>query len=305
MAAAGVLIRAMWSSRGDHPRHCARIAFELPVATRCRASVGGWNSAGTSRLVRRGRRASAADLAFAPDRRTFSWRQIGSSSRSIIAHCVPPCREDADGCRVHGSRGDALRGHPLPMDVRDDVVHVATPHGAPRAGAGRSRQSFPPRPHDIVERAGMRVLAPARTWVSLGRVLGLADLVAAGDHLVTRPSAAPATRCALRPSCSSVVVDDSRAPGWYGSRGRCLRRRAAVAARVFACVLCVTGAGCRSPNATSASRPCSCSISPGRVPALHSTITVPSTARRRSTRRMWVGSSSPRNRVGPHPGHRV
>lgn len=42
-----------------------------------------------------------------------------------------------------------------------------------------------PRTTELTSLDGLRLLSPASTWVSLGRVLELPDLVAAGDFLVT------------------------------------------------------------------------------------------------------------------------
>jgi hypothetical protein len=75
---------------------------------------------------------------------------------------------------------------PLPAWVPDDTVHVSVPHGTARpggrgvTGAVHMRGSV-----EIVDVDGLRVLSPADTWATLADALGLADLVAAGDYLVT------------------------------------------------------------------------------------------------------------------------
>jgi len=61
-----------------------------------------------------------------------------------------------------------------------------TPHDAPRPmGRGVRGGQHDPQLFDVVDFEGLRVLSPASTWVALARVLGIADLVAAGDYLVT------------------------------------------------------------------------------------------------------------------------
>jgi hypothetical protein len=79
-----------------------------------------------------------------------------------------------------------LWGLPLPSWIDEGHVHVATPHGSARPGGRGVRGSqFTPEPDGSFEIDGLRVLSPALTWASLSRDLGLADLVAVGDALVT------------------------------------------------------------------------------------------------------------------------
>lgn len=107
-------------------------------------------------------------------------------------------------CRAYATkmRGDAafgsltaarLWGIPLASAHANlDRLDVTTPHGAPRAlGRGVRGSQHDPALLDVVELDGLRVLSPASTWVVLARVLDLADLVAAGDYLVTRRFADP------------------------------------------------------------------------------------------------------------------
>lgn len=100
-------------------------------------------------------------------------------------------------CRVYAAkmRSDAaftsvtaarIWGMPLPAWVPDVTVHVAAPYGGARpAGRGVTGSLYMPGTVQIVEVDGLRVLSPIDTWASLAGVLGLADLVAAGDFLVT------------------------------------------------------------------------------------------------------------------------
>jgi hypothetical protein len=79
-----------------------------------------------------------------------------------------------------------LWGVPLPAGIPSDRLDVTTPHNSPRAlGRGVNGTQHAPGSVDAVEVGGLRMLTPASTWVALGRVLSMPDLVAAGDYLVT------------------------------------------------------------------------------------------------------------------------
>ena len=93
-------------------------------------------------------------------------------------------RADAAFSSVSAAR---LWGVPLPAWVRDDAVCVSVPHGVARpTGRGVSGSVHMPGSVEIVDLGGLPVLSPVDTWASLAGVLSLADLVAAGDFLVTR-----------------------------------------------------------------------------------------------------------------------
>lgn len=143
----------------------------------------------------------------------------------------------AERCRVYAAkmRQDAvftsvsaarLWGVPLPAWLADDLVHVAAPLGTARPGGrGVAGSLYLPGAVTVTEMDGLRMLSAADTWASLGTVLPLADLVAAGDFLVTpsfASSVAPAT-----------TLDELRAvAGRPGFRGARLARAAARLVRV-------------------------------------------------------------------------
>ena len=132
-------------------------------------------------------------------------------------------RRDAMFSSVTAAR---LWGIPLPLWVRDDVVHVATAHGTARPGGrGVVGTQFMPGSVRSVELAGLRVLSPEDTWASLAPVLGLADLVAAGDFLVTSPFSSTAA-----PPAS--LADLARVAARRRLRGRVLAAQAARFVRV-------------------------------------------------------------------------
>lgn len=85
-----------------------------------------------------------------------------------------------------------LWGMPLPASLHDDLVHVSTPHGGPRP-TGRGVRGFQHDPSEveIVDRETLRVFSPIHTWLSLGRVLALPDLVAAADFILTPSFGSP------------------------------------------------------------------------------------------------------------------
>lgn len=103
---------------------------------------------------------------------------------SALCHAyATKMRADAAFCGLSAAR---LWGMPLPASVHDDLVHVSTPHGGPRP-TGRGVRGFQHDPSsvEIVDLGSLRVLSPIQTWLSLGRVLALPDLVAAADFILT------------------------------------------------------------------------------------------------------------------------
>lgn len=81
-----------------------------------------------------------------------------------------------------------LWGVPLPFGQEQSLLlHVASPapSRAPRCG-GVLGHKLQIDAGDIHIRAGLRVSGPERTWLDLGSVLSLPDLVAAGDFLIQR-----------------------------------------------------------------------------------------------------------------------
>lgn len=94
-------------------------------------------------------------------------------------------RSDAAFCGLSAAR---LWGMPLPIWVDDDVVHVSTPHGGPRpTGRGVRGYQHDPSTVEVGSLGPLRVFSPIDTWLSLGRLLSLPDLVAAADFILTPP----------------------------------------------------------------------------------------------------------------------
>lgn len=96
-----------------------------------------------------------------------------------------------------------LHGIPLQLgDLPDDVeVSVLEPSRSPRRAGIRAHQ-LTPNGQRIVHVDGMRVYAPEDTWIQLGTLLPIEDLVVAGDFLITGDepftgNRAPATRSDL------------------------------------------------------------------------------------------------------------
>ncbi len=83
-----------------------------------------------------------------------------------------------------------LWGCPLPLALQNElVIHFAKAGGSTRPvrkGVVGHRLSL--RPGDVAMLDGVPVTSPARTWLDLAAVLGLEDLVAAGDHFVCSQS---------------------------------------------------------------------------------------------------------------------
>ncbi|MCY7411844.1 MAG: hypothetical protein LH471_02215, partial [Salinibacterium sp.] len=79
-------------------------------------------------------------------------------------------------------------GVPLPSRFESRAVvdvAIAGPAHASRQRGIRSRR-LTVAPHDVIDRFGLRITTPARTWCDLASVLSEEDLVAAGDFLLWR-----------------------------------------------------------------------------------------------------------------------
>lgn len=103
----------------------------------------------------------------------------------------------ADRCRAYTPRmidGHAfshltaaeLFGFPLPLGGTSPSVHVTAPSPA-RAPAGRGIVGHQGRllPLDVVDRGGLSVVSAAVAWCQVGERLGVDDLIAIGDWIVT------------------------------------------------------------------------------------------------------------------------
>jgi hypothetical protein len=79
-----------------------------------------------------------------------------------------------------------LWGCPVSMELQNDLkIHLAMVGGGTRPvrkGVAGHRLSL--RPQDMAMLDGVPVTSPARTWLDLASVLGLEDLVAAGDYFI-------------------------------------------------------------------------------------------------------------------------
>jgi hypothetical protein len=79
-----------------------------------------------------------------------------------------------------------LLGMPVPWAAeRDSRIHVSvpSPEPAPHAQGIRGHRVVL-EPADVITSHGLRCTSPERTWCDLAADLSLADLVAAGDHLI-------------------------------------------------------------------------------------------------------------------------
>lgn len=79
-----------------------------------------------------------------------------------------------------------LHGIPLPYQLKQDTrIHISlpAPGRAPHAD-GVVGHMLQIESHELTAHDGLTVTTPVRTWLDLGRMLRLHDLVAAGDHLI-------------------------------------------------------------------------------------------------------------------------
>ncbi len=182
----------------------------------------------TSFTVRAALAGGATPGALRSTRLAAPFHGVRSTSEPIdtITRCrayVAKMRRDAVFSSVTAAR---LWGIPMPLWIRDDVVQVATAHGTARPGGrGVEGSQFMPGSVRTVELDGLPVLSPEDTWASLASVLALADLVAAGDFLVTPPFASTA-----EPTAS--VSDLVRVAARPRLRGRALATQAGGLVRV-------------------------------------------------------------------------
>lgn len=99
-----------------------------------------------------------------------------------------------------------LLGAPLPVRFSASPLHVTVPTGtAPVRGRGIAghHRSFIGAP---LELRGLRVLAPAAAWLTLGELLDVPDIVAVGDALVTA-TRHRASWCTVDDLVAAVVAD--------------------------------------------------------------------------------------------------
>lgn len=118
---------------------------------------------------------------------------------------------------IAGSSAAALWGLPLPpeLDRRSAPVIVAAPKGrsVPEAAAFRGLRIEPGR-LGITQLDGVRITDPITTWCLLARELGLPDLIAAADVLITE-STRTSRRSTPTPigDLAGAVANWSRSPG--------------------------------------------------------------------------------------------
>ena len=137
--------------------------------------------------------ADAANLGITVDRLRASdldasvWGVRATSPVSDIRHrCLLFAKRLRGDAVISHTTAALLYGAPLDFSFEADPrVHFTTPlpASAPHAkGIVGHRARLDAR--DIRTLKGLRLTSPTRTWIDLGRLLTLGDLVAVGDHLV-------------------------------------------------------------------------------------------------------------------------
>ena len=139
--------------------------------------VGDAIAAGTSR-------ASLRTLSW--DRSIYGVRAPNTVERTLLDTCrMFAARLPADAFFSH-STAARLIGMPLPLRAQKSSildVAVPAPARAPHARGLRGHE-LAVQSRDVVSSRGIRHTSPSRTWCDLASVLGLLDLVAAGEHLI-------------------------------------------------------------------------------------------------------------------------
>lgn len=126
-------------------------------------------------------RTRASDLSL-PSRGIRVPRQ---STQGILDRCRP-YTELAPGSFISHTTAAAIHGIPLPSRYSvDTVLHLSRSAGKAvprRRGVHGHRLAL--QPGDVLDRDGVPVTTPARTWLDLAGLLTHEDLVCAGDYLV-------------------------------------------------------------------------------------------------------------------------
>jgi hypothetical protein len=113
------------------------------------------------------------------------WLPRGAAD-DLAARCAAAISTCADDTVVSGLTAAALHGLWLPAPVEEVHLATARPELAARAMTRTRRPQFRAHRHQLTEQdrvvvRGVPAMSIARTWIDLGRTLGHADLVAAGD----------------------------------------------------------------------------------------------------------------------------
>jgi len=123
--------------------------------------------------------------------RPFHGIRTTSPADDLAERCreyLPRMQDDEFFCSATAA---LLHGVPLPLELElDPLLHVAVPNPRrARRAAGVVGHKFMVQPArgEVVDLDGLRVSAVERAWCELGPLLELADLVAAGDHVI-RPA---------------------------------------------------------------------------------------------------------------------
>lgn len=108
----------------------------------------------------------------------------------------------------------------LAMDERIHLSHPASPDlWTRREGVGGHRVLV--RPQDVMQRGNLRMSSPARTWLDLGRLCTVRELIILGDQLVRHPRPRFDGRFAPHATLLELQTLLEESPGTPGRR-RCL-----------------------------------------------------------------------------------
>lgn len=115
----------------------------------------------------------------------FGTRTTPGASDAVEVRCRALASRMLRGQAFSHLTAAFLFGVPLPRSARSPSLHVMspTPVRAMRATGVTGHQASLV-PDEVVRVGGLPVTSPERTWCDLAALLGFADLVAAGDHLL-------------------------------------------------------------------------------------------------------------------------
>lgn len=150
--------------------------------------------------------------------RPFHGVRAAFEAFDIRTRCLTYVPRLRDGQFFSHETAARLWGVPLPNEYEpSEPLHVSSfaPSRPPRT-RGVTGHELRPESVRVIERHGLPVTDAASTWLQLGLLLDLDDLVAAGDHLVLDP----AVFDPIDPRPHAVPTDLVTALDGYRGRGR-------------------------------------------------------------------------------------
>jgi len=145
-------------------------------------------------------------------------RATGLDLSRLVDRCRAYTPRMSDGHAFSHLTAAELFGFPLPLGGTSPSLHVTAASPA-RAPAGRGIVGHQGRllPLDVVEFRGLSVVSPSVAWCQVGERLGIDDLVAIGDWIVT---GSPFQNVLPLASLEELAEASAARSGGWGHRAR-------------------------------------------------------------------------------------